>query len=113
MNIYGIRKLGREFCQTEGSEHYKDTEIEPIELTIAIGAGEGFCIGSILKYAVRFKKTGNIEDLKKVSDFAHILAGIELDKDNVSQSIQEEIYNKIKPSELADIVETYYREKED
>lgn len=79
-DIYAIRKAGKEFCQTEGSDHYKcDTEaVEPIDLIIALGYGGGFCAGSIIKYAARFKKTQNLDDLKKVSDYAHILCGIKL-----------------------------------
>jgi len=79
MNIYEIRKAGRDYCQTEGSEHYKSgTEVEPIDLIISLGSGEGFCIASIIKYASRFGKTQNLKDLRKISDYAHILAGIKL-----------------------------------
>ena len=80
-DIYSIRKAGREFCQTEGSEHYKTKgKVEPIELIIALGHGEGFCIGSIIKYAARFKETQNLKDLRKISDYAHILAGVKLEE---------------------------------
>lgn len=75
IDIYKIREKGKELCNTDGSEHYHN-EIEPIELTIALGYGEGFCIGSILKYAARYKETQNIKDLKKIADYSHILAGI-------------------------------------
>lgn len=78
-SVYEIRKEGREYCQTEGSDHYKsNNKIEPVELTASIGHAEGFCIGNILKYAARFPKTQNLNDLKKISDYAHILCGIKL-----------------------------------
>jgi len=78
-SIYEIRKAGREYCQTEGSEHYKtEGEVEPIDLIIALGYGEGFCMGSIIKYASRFKRTQNLDDLRKVSDYSHIMCGIGL-----------------------------------
>ena len=80
MSIYDIRKAGREYCQTEGSEHYKtEDKVEPIDLIIALGYGEGFCMGSIIKYAARFKRTQNLDDLKKASDYSQILAGIKLE----------------------------------
>jgi hypothetical protein len=69
-------------CQTEGSDHYKGG-IEPFDLMMAKDIAEDFCIGSILKYAVRFKKTRNLDDLKKVSDYAHLLSGIELAKEAI------------------------------
>ena len=81
--IYEVRKLGRDYCQTEGSKHYKNANsIEPIDLIISKGLIEDFCLANIIKYASRFKKTRNLEDLKKVSDYAHILCGVELDKAN-------------------------------
>lgn len=76
------RSRGTDFCQTEGSEHYQankdEGNIEPMDLMIAKGLAEDFCLGSIIKYATRFKKTRNLNDLKKISDYAHIMAGIEL-----------------------------------
>ena len=88
MSIYDIRKAGREYCQTEGSEHYKtEDKVEPIDLIIALGYGEGFCMGSIIKYAARFKRTQNLQDLRKVSDYAHIMCGCNLPKDDTEQGI--------------------------
>lgn len=78
MNIYEIRKAGREYCQTEGSEHYKADKLEPIDLIIAKGMAEDFCLSNIIKYAARFKQTQNLDDLKKVSDYSHILCGAKL-----------------------------------
>lgn len=79
-SIYVIRALGREYCQTEGSQHYKEGGIEPLDLMMAKGVIEDFCIGNMIKYATRFKITRNLEDLKKVSDYAQILCGVELEK---------------------------------
>jgi len=88
MSIYNIRKAGREYCQTEGSEHYKtEDKVEPIDLIIALGYGEGFCMGSIIKYAARFKRTQNLSDLRKVSDYAHIVCGCNLPKPDTEQGI--------------------------
>jgi len=80
LGIREIRKLGKDFCETEGSQHYKDGGVEPIDLIISKGLGIDFCIANIIKYAARFKNTGNLEDVKKAVDYGHILAGIELDK---------------------------------
>lgn len=83
-NTYEIRKDGITYCETQGSEHYKNgEEVEPMDLIIALGYGEGFCCGSIIKYAGRFKKTQNLNDLKKVADYAHILCGVKLQKGEV------------------------------
>lgn len=85
MNTYEARHAGREYCNTEGSEHYKGGEVEPLDLIIAKGLQDGFCIGNMLKYATRFNNTRNLDDLKKVSDYAHILCGVEMakqDKEN-------------------------------
>ena len=79
-NIYEIRALGRDYCQTEGSSHYKEGGVEPLDLMLAKGVIEDFCIGNMIKYAVRFKVTRNLDDLKKVSDYAQILAGVEINE---------------------------------
>jgi len=84
MSIDDVRKLGREYCQTEGSAHYvkiRETKgIDAIEIAMANGIFEDFAITNMVKYALRFKHTRNLEDLKKVSDYSHILAGVELEK---------------------------------
>jgi len=78
-SVYDIRNIGKEFCNnTTGSDHYKQNGVEPIDLMISNGSIEGFCIGSIIKYATRFKVTENLNDLKKISDYAHILCGVKL-----------------------------------
>jgi len=78
-SIYKIREAGREYCQTEGSQHYKSSNvIEPMDLIIAKGLAEDFCLANIIKYASRFKKTQNLEDLRKISDYSHILCGTKL-----------------------------------
>jgi len=78
-SIYKIREAGREYCQTEGSQHYKSSNvIEPMDLIIAKGLAEDFCLANIIKYASRFKKTQNLEDLKKISDYSHILCGVKI-----------------------------------
>ena len=76
MNVYEARKLGIEFCETTGSDHYKRGGVEPMDLAIAQGTAEDFCLVSILKYAGRFKDTRNLNDLKKAADYAHILCGL-------------------------------------
>jgi hypothetical protein len=76
MTVYDARHAGREYCcNTEGSDHYKYGGVEPLDLMISKGVVEDFCIGNIIKYACRFKVGHNLEDLKKVSDYAHILCG--------------------------------------
>ena len=98
MNVYEARHKGREFCnQTEGSDHYKEGGVEPLDLIIAKGMAEDFCIGNMSKYAFRFKKTRNLEDLKKVSDYAQILCGVELEK-------QEQMANT--PNTLQELIAT-------
>lgn len=77
--VYEMRRIGREYCDdTEGSEHYKGGGMEPIDLYAAKGMAEDFFICNMIKYAVRFKKTRNLDDLKKVSDYAHLMTGLEI-----------------------------------
>ena len=77
-NVYQARDLGREHCQTQGSDHYIQPGPEAMDLIIACGYAKGFCLGAIIKYAVRYGETGNLNELKKIADMAHILCGVEL-----------------------------------
>ncbi len=76
--VYQARAAGRDYCQTEGSKHYRQGHVEPLDLLISTGAAEDFCIGNIVKYATRFRKTQNVDDIKKAVDYAHILCGMVL-----------------------------------
>jgi hypothetical protein len=77
-DIYEARTRGKEYCRTEGSDHYIQPGPEAMDLIIACGYAEGFCLGDIIKYAVRYGETGNPGELKKIADMAHILCGVEL-----------------------------------
>jgi len=85
--IYEIREQGKAFCLTDGSAHYKAVDgVEPIDLIISKGLAEDFCLSNIIKYAARFKQTQNLQDLKKISDYSHILVGVKLQKENGAMS---------------------------
>lgn len=59
--------------------------VEAMDLITSLGLQDGFCLGSMIKYSARFNQTRNLDDLKKVSDYAHILCGVEMakqDKEN-------------------------------
>ena len=76
--VYDYRDRGREYCRTEGSDHYMLPGVEPMDLMISCGYAEHFCLASIIKYAARYGESGNPEDLKKIADYAHILCGVQL-----------------------------------
>jgi len=75
-NVYEARRRGEEYCQTNGSDHYIVPGVEPMDLIISLGYAEHFCLASIIKYAARYGEGGNVEDLKKIADYAHILCGV-------------------------------------
>ena len=78
LSIHEVRQFGKEYCQTQGAKHYRASLIDPIEFAIANNMAEDFFIINIIKYASRFKHTRCLEDLKKASDYAQILCGLEL-----------------------------------
>ena len=80
-DIYEARRRGKDYCQTDGSDHYIVPGVEPMDLIISLGYAEGFCLASIIKYAARYGETGNPEELKKIADYAHILCGVRLAED--------------------------------
>ena len=92
MNVYEARQKGREYCRTEGSEHYRGGAVEMMDLRIAKGFAEDYCIGNIVKYAIRFKHTQNPQDLAKAADYVHILCGVKVG-DGEQQETDEEEYD--------------------
>tara|TARA_R100000322_G_scaffold65992_1_gene41236 strand:- start:7 stop:288 length:282 start_codon:yes stop_codon:yes gene_type:complete len=56
------------------SQHYSNGKYQATDMIIDSGYGEGFCIGNIMKYAMRFgKKNGkDNKDLMKIIHYAII-----------------------------------------
>lgn len=73
--IYGYRDRGRDYCKTDGSEHYKGG-IEPLDFLVSQDWAEHYCKGNIIKYLARHDRTMDIRDLRKAADYLHILAGV-------------------------------------
>lgn len=97
MNVYEARHAGREYCNTEGSKHYKGGDVEAMDLITSLGLQDGFCLGSMIKYSARFNQTRNLDDLKKVSDYAHILCGVEMERqqdDKLDKAIDSHLAEK-------------------
>ena len=75
MNINDLRAKGRALSETNGSDHYRLSKLQPIELTFSLGHGDGFCLGNIIKYASRYTHTNDRRDLIKIIDYATLLLG--------------------------------------
>ena len=60
-------------------QHYSQEKIQATDVIFDNGHGEGFCIGNIIKYAMRYgKKNGhNRADLLKIIHYAIMLLGKE------------------------------------
>ncbi len=56
------------------NQHYAHGKYQATDMIVDSGHGEGFCIGNIMKYAMRYgKKDGkNPEDLLKIIHYAMI-----------------------------------------
>ena len=77
-DVYEARTRGKEYCRTEGSDHYIQPGPEAMDLIISLGYAEHFCLASIIKYAARFGDSGYPEDHIISAVFAHILCGVRL-----------------------------------
>lgn len=54
-----------EYVNSTYNQHYSKNKYQSTEFIIDCGHGEGFCVGSILKYAQRLGHKGNPEDWRK------------------------------------------------
>jgi len=59
----------------EGGGHYKDYKIQPVEFAMANNLD--LCQANIVKYTVRFRDKGGLEDLKKARHYLELLANFE------------------------------------
>ena len=72
----------KQYVDDTYSEHYSHSKYQATDMIIDAGHGEGFCIGNIMKYAMRYgKKNGKTEkDLLKIIHYAII--ALYLNEDN-------------------------------
>jgi len=69
-----ILKVAKTYIDNTYNEHYANGKYQATDLIVDAGHGEGFCMGNIMKYAMRYgKKDGrNQIDLLKLIHYAII-----------------------------------------
>jgi len=61
----------KSFKKQVGGSHYKNYKIQPIEFIIKNNIG--FVEGNIIKYILRFKEKGGVQDLNKAKHYIELL----------------------------------------
>ena len=61
----------RSFKKQVGGNHYKKYKIQPVEFIIKNNIG--FVEGNIIKYVLRFKEKGGVQDLLKAKHYIELL----------------------------------------
>jgi hypothetical protein len=54
-----------------GGSHYKKYKIQPIEFIVKNNLD--FCQGCVIKYVLRFKEKGGVQDLEKAKHYIELL----------------------------------------
>ena len=54
-----------------GGSHYKKYKIQPIEFIVKNNIG--FVEGNVIKYVLRFKEKGGVQDLEKAKHYIELL----------------------------------------
>ena len=69
-----ILKLIKENIDATYSQHYANEKYQATDMILDAGHGEGFCMGNIMKYAMRYgkKRWHNDSDLYKLIHYAII-----------------------------------------
>lgn len=70
------------FDSQVGGSHYKNLSIQPLEFIVANELD--FPTGNVVKYVVRYKLKGGLEDLKKARHYLDLLIELEEKKINGS-----------------------------
>ena len=68
----------KEHIDSTYTEHYAKNKYQATDIVVDSGHGEGFCLGNIIKYAIRYgKKEGkNPQDLLKIIHYAIIALNV-------------------------------------
>lgn len=74
------------FATQVGGSHYKNLAIQPLEFIVANNLD--FPSGNVVKYVVRYKLKGGLEDLKKARHYLDLL--IELEQAKLDSAELEE-----------------------
>jgi hypothetical protein len=61
----------KSFKKQVGGNHYKNYKIQPVEFIIKNNIG--FVEGNIIKYVLRFKEKGGVQDLEKAKHYIELL----------------------------------------
>jgi hypothetical protein len=61
----------KSFKKQVGGSHYKNYKIQPVEFIIKNNIG--FVEGNIIKYILRFKEKGGVQDLEKARHYIELL----------------------------------------
>jgi len=61
----------KSFKKQVGGNHYKKYKIQPVEFIVKNNIG--FCEGNIIKYILRFKEKGGVQDLLKAKHYIELL----------------------------------------
>ena len=61
----------KSFKKQVGGSHYKKYKIQPVEFIIKNNIG--FVEGNIIKYLLRFKEKGGVQDLLKAKHYIELL----------------------------------------
>jgi hypothetical protein len=61
----------KSFKKQVGGNHYKNYKIQPVEFIIKNNIG--FVEGNIIKYVLRFKEKGGVNDLEKAKHYIELL----------------------------------------
>ena len=69
-----ILKVAKTYIDNTYNEHYANGKYQATDLIVDAGHGEGFCMGNIMKYAMRYgkKDARNQIDLLKLIHYAII-----------------------------------------
>ena len=78
----------KDYIDSTYDQHYASGKYQATDMIVDAGFGEGFCIGNIMKYAMRYgKKDDKNKELLKIIHYAMIalyVNNLEQNKENIS-----------------------------
>ena len=74
-----LKETNEALNKQEGGNHYKGYAIQPVEF--AMSNNLDLCQANVVKYTVRFRDKGGVEDLRKARHYLELLAKFEYNEE--------------------------------
>lgn len=68
------KEIELEELRMHQDDHYSKYKVQPFDVFKSLGIFEAYCQAAAIKYIIRYKDKGGVDDLKKAASMCNVLA---------------------------------------